>query len=113
HWAMPRPMWKEQEAEKAGKGKMTKLDKVFTKVNGSREFSRKSVLHTVAVLIACDDQPLALANKPAFRNCLVDMRPKSTTADLPSTHDICVHIHNEFVKTLEGFSRDIKVMHTL
>jgi hypothetical protein len=49
-------------------------------------------------------------NKGTFRNCLVAMRPKSTTADLPSTHDVSTYIHNAFVKFLEELKGQIQVI---
>jgi hypothetical protein len=55
------------------------------------------------------DQPLALAEKPIFRNCLVAMRPKTTQKDLPSRHDIEVYIHNEFVDWLKTLKSEILV----
>ncbi|KAF8494888.1 hypothetical protein F5888DRAFT_1567472, partial [Russula emetica] len=57
--------------------------------------------HAIAQFVVCDDQALALAEKPLFRNCLVAMRPKTTRKDLPSRHNIEVYIHNEFVDWLK------------
>ena len=37
------------------------------------------------------------------------MRPKSMTADLPSSYDVKVHIHNEFVKHMKQLKLDIMV----
>jgi hypothetical protein len=37
------------------------------------------------------------------------MRPKSTTHDLPSSYDVKVHIHNEFVKYMKGLKEEIRV----
>jgi hypothetical protein len=37
------------------------------------------------------------------------MRPKSTDSDLPSSHDIKVHLHNEFVKHMKELKEEIKV----
>jgi hypothetical protein len=37
------------------------------------------------------------------------MRPKTTHKDLPSRHDIEVHIHNEFVDWLKTLKREILV----
>lgn len=37
------------------------------------------------------------------------MRPKSTTSDLPSSHDVKVHLHNEFVKYMKGLKEEITV----
>ena len=49
-------------------------------------------------------QSLIMANKTLFRNCLVAMRPSSMSANLPSKHDVCTYIHNEFI----DFFNDIK-----
>lgn len=57
-------------------------------------------------------QSLLVANKATFRNCLVAMRPKSTTADLPSTHDISTYIHNAFIKFLDELKGQIQVSNT-
>ena len=37
------------------------------------------------------------------------MRPKSGLVDLPTTHDVVTHLHNEFVKWLEQLKKDIEV----
>jgi hypothetical protein len=37
------------------------------------------------------------------------MRPKSTTLDLPSSHDVKVYIHNEFVKHMAELKQEITV----
>lgn len=42
-----------------------------------------------------------LANNVAFCNVLVLMRPRSISSDLPSSYDVKVHIHNEFVKHMQ------------
>jgi hypothetical protein len=39
------------------------------------------------------------------------MRPKSTTLDLPSSHDVKICIHNEFVKHMAQLKADITVSH--
>ena len=54
-------------------------------------------------------QALALADNVAFRNVLVSMRPKATTADLPSAYDVKVHLHNQFIKHIAALKEDIKV----
>jgi hypothetical protein len=36
------------------------------------------------------------------------MRPKSTTADIPSTHDITTYIHNRFIKHLSDLKFEIQ-----
>jgi hypothetical protein len=50
-----------------------------------------------------------LADNLAFRNSLVAMRPKSTTSDLLSSHDVKVYLHNQFVKHMKGIKEDIAV----
>ena len=37
------------------------------------------------------------------------MRPKSISQDLPTTHDVISHLHNEFVKWLAQLRNDIEV----
>ncbi|KAF8162009.1 hypothetical protein BJ912DRAFT_821021, partial [Pholiota molesta] len=104
-------MEEEQEAEKQGKltekQKQQQLD--FKAVTGPHEFTREGVLHAVVKLIATNNQPLALADNPAFRNSLVAMRPKSTTSDLPTSHNVAVHLHNMFVKHIKDLKESIKV----
>ncbi|KAG2083562.1 uncharacterized protein F5147DRAFT_589923, partial [Suillus discolor] len=72
-------------------------------------FSKDSMLHTVVEFIVCDDQSLAVANKTTFRNCLVAMHPASTTAELPSTHNITTYIRNAFIKLIKGTKANIQV----
>jgi hypothetical protein len=38
------------------------------------------------------------------------MRPKSTLLDLPSTHDVVNHLHNEFVRWMGKLETEIKVL---
>ncbi|KAG2752566.1 hypothetical protein P692DRAFT_20725987 [Suillus brevipes Sb2] len=71
----------------------------------NKEYSREDVLRTVAEFVVCDDQSLVVADKPAFRNCLVAMRPNAILADIPSTHDVSAYIHNAFIE----FFKDLKV----
>jgi hypothetical protein len=52
---------------------------------------------------------LAVADKASFRNCLVAMRPKAMTKDIPSTHDVTTYIHNQFIERLQELKRDILV----
>jgi hypothetical protein len=40
---------------------------------------------------------------------MVAMRPKANLLDLPTTHDVAQHLHNEFVKRLAELKEDIKV----
>ena len=58
-------------------------------------------------------KPLALADNAAFRNSLVSMRPKSTSADLPSSYDVGIHIHNAFVKHMKDLKETIVVSESL
>ncbi|KAF8958256.1 hypothetical protein BDZ97DRAFT_1668770, partial [Flammula alnicola] len=115
HWAIPRPIWRvmEEEKEAAARGRLTKKQRQqqldFKTVTGPREFTRAGTLHAVTKLIATNNQPLALADNLAFRNALVSMRPKSTTSDLPSSHDVKVHLHNEFVKHMKKLKEEIIV----
>ncbi len=37
------------------------------------------------------------------------MRPKSTPSDLPSSYDVSVHIHNQFVKHMKELKEEIQV----
>jgi hypothetical protein len=59
--------------------------------------------------ILTHQQPLALADNPAFRNALIAMRPKSTTSDLPTTYDVKVFLHNAFVKHMTKVKEEITV----
>ncbi|KAF8971661.1 hypothetical protein BDZ97DRAFT_1650849, partial [Flammula alnicola] len=115
HWAIPRDTWRAMEAEKeeAKRGRGTKKQKQqqldFKTMTGPREFTREGILHAVAKLIATNDQALALADNAAFRNSLVSMRPKSTTFDLPSSYDVKVYLHNQFVKHMTELKATITV----
>ena len=37
------------------------------------------------------------------------MRPKATTSDFPSTHDVKVYLHNQFVKHIHKLKEDVTV----
>ena len=52
---------------------------------------------------------LSMANKAIFWNCSVVMRAKTTTKELPSTHDVWVYIYNKFVKHLESLMKAFKI----
>ena len=54
-------------------------------------------------------QALAVAENPIFCNCLVAMRPKASRKDIPSSHDVGVYIHNEFVRWLKTLESEILV----
>ena len=106
--------------------KQKKLDGIARKASQLVKFLQKGVLKAVAKFIICDNQvgvviilivcvtecfnilqSLLVANKATFQNCLVAMRPKLTTADLPLTHDISTYIHNAFVKFLDELKGQI------
>lgn len=53
HWAIPREVLKQQEAEKA---QITQEKLRFDKVTGPREFTREGVVAAVGKLISTDDQ---------------------------------------------------------
>jgi hypothetical protein len=52
---------------------------------------------------------LALADNPAFQNALVSMRPILTNSDLPSTYNVKIHLHNQFVKHMKKLKEEIIV----
>jgi hypothetical protein len=132
HHAIPRDIVRAKlEEKKQKKDGQQKLDGIARKASQLVEFSREGVLKAVAEFIVCDNQvgvviilivcvtrclnilqSLLVANKATFRNCPVAMRPKSTTADLPSTHDISTYIHNAFVKFLDELKGQIQVSNT-
>jgi len=93
------------------------------------KFTRTNVLHVVTQFIAVDNQvstynfiqfyapdkfpqSLAVVNKTTFRNCLVSMRPSTMTHDLPTTHGVVNHLHNEFVRWLRQLNADIEVSYS-
>ena len=54
-------------------------------------------------------QVLAVPENALFRNCLVLMRPRATNLDLPTSHEVKVHLHNECVKWLKDLKKDVNV----
>ena len=54
-------------------------------------------------------QAIALADKAAFKNCLVAMRPKTKNCELPSRHDVEIHIQNEFTSLIAALKESITV----
>ena len=111
--------------------KQKKLDGIAQKASQLVKFLQEGVLKAVAKFIICDNQvgvviilivcvarcfnilqSLLMANKATFQNCLIAMRLKLTTADLPSTHDISTYIHNAFVKFLDELKGQIQVSNT-
>ncbi|KAF5378846.1 hypothetical protein D9615_006888 [Tricholomella constricta] len=84
------------------------LDGMLVKVETPLQFSKDGITDAVTKLIACDDQAFALANKAVFRNCLVAMRPKTQSHELPSSYDISKHISNEYAKWIEKLNGEIE-----
>ncbi|KAF8237002.1 hypothetical protein L208DRAFT_1250077, partial [Tricholoma matsutake] len=111
HWAIPRPIWKKMQEAKSGvKGdRQGTLDKLLRKPNVPLVFTQDNVLHSVTQFVAVDDQSLSVAAKTTFCNCLVAMHLKSNSQDLPTTHDVASHLHNEFVKWLAQLKNNIEV----
>jgi hypothetical protein len=94
--AIPRQLWKKMQEEKK-LNQLTIEDMVkIEHIPMSKQFTRDGALHAITRFVACDDQALAVVEKPVFCNCLIAMRPKTSRNDLPSTHDLVVHFHNEF-----------------
>jgi hypothetical protein len=54
-------------------------------------------------------QAIALAEKAAFKNCLVAMRPKMKNCELPSRHDVEIHIQNQFTSLISDLKKSITV----
>ena len=54
-------------------------------------------------------QALAVADNVAFQNCLIAMHPRTLKAELPSTWDVSVCLHNETKKWLKKMKSDIEV----
>jgi hypothetical protein len=108
-WAMPRALWKEKKKHTNPVKEQTTLDGQVEMKPVPKSFTREGILEAVASHIVCDDQALSLAGKATFRNCLVAMRPRTTTADIPSTHDVTVFIHNQFADLLDKLKDQISV----
>jgi hypothetical protein len=47
--------------------------------------------------------------KAVFRNCLVTMRPKTRTKELPTTHDVIVYLHNAYIKFMNQIKESFNV----
>jgi hypothetical protein len=54
-------------------------------------------------------QAIVLAEKAAFKNCLVTMRPKTKNCKLPSRHDVEIHIRNQFTSLISDLKKSITV----
>ncbi|KAM6503160.1 hypothetical protein JOM56_000103, partial [Amanita muscaria] len=111
HWAIHRDVWDQMQMAKKGKQVPVQqtLDGKFTTLTMPTEFTRDAIQVAVAQFVVCDDQSLAVASKTTFRNCLVTMRPKTRTSELPTMHDITTYIHNMFVKHLEDLKAAFQV----
>lgn len=133
--AIPRPIWKAMNAEKDAKGKkQTTLDNSLAKMPAlqRKEFTKEGAVDAVVRLIVLDDQvsthpshvrvcansthrlsippqAIALAEKAAFKNCLVAMRPKTKNCELPSRHDVEIHIKNQFTSLISDLKQSITV----
>jgi hypothetical protein len=55
HYTIPRDIWRKMQKEKESKTDLT-LDTMLSKAQKPNPFSRESVLHAVAQLVACDNQ---------------------------------------------------------
>ena len=126
HHALPCTLLKaKQEAKKKG-AQQGSIDEMLQHGTSKWQFSRDDVLRAVAEFIVCNNQvsccseswvegtyivwqSLAVANKPAFRNCLVTMHPNANKADIPSSHTILTFIHNSFIDFLQNLKSRIQV----
>jgi hypothetical protein len=108
-WAIPRLIWKEMnKTGKSAKSQST-LDGKIERIAIPSAFTREGIVEAIAKHIVCDDQALSLADKATFRNCMVAMRPRTTATDLPSTHDVTIFIHNQFISLVKTLKEEILV----
>lgn len=75
----------------------------------SKQFTCDGAPDAIAKFVVCDDQALAVIEKPVFHNCLVAMWPKTSQNDLPSTCDLVAYIHNEFAAWIKKLKDEILV----
>ncbi|KAG1810927.1 uncharacterized protein BJ212DRAFT_1302242 [Suillus subaureus] len=102
HHVIPHDIVKLQaNRKKQEKDVQQNLGQMFQKLQNT-EYSREDMLCTVAEFVVCDNQSLVVADKPAFRNCLVAMQLNAILADIPSTHDVSAYIHNAFIEFIKG-----------
>jgi hypothetical protein len=120
--AIPPEVLRGREETKKNVKKQVTLDGMMDSIKWPTEFGREALLHAVTQLVACDNQvcfsrfectnnadrlwvvalSLALVDKAVFQNCLVVMRPKTLKMDLPSTHDVSIYLHNQYVGRLKA-----------
>ena len=114
HRAIPPSTLKEMHESTRLKNKQSTLKGVVI-VTGlcPTAFTQDGLLDAIARFVACDDQSLVVTNKATFRNCLVMMRSKTVTVDLPTMHTISDYIHNQFVAQLMKLKTEIKVSNKL
>jgi hypothetical protein len=73
------------------------------------QFTRDRALDAITKFVTCNDQALAVVEKPVFYNCLIAMQPKTSQNDLPSIHDLVVYIYNQFVAWIKKLKEEIQV----
>jgi hypothetical protein len=119
----------------AEKGKtQTTLDNSLVKMLAMqwKEFTKEGAVDAVVRFIVLDDQvstypshvricansthrlsippqAIALAEKAAFKNCLVAMQPKTKNCELPSRHNVEIHIQNQFTSLISDLKQSITV----
>lgn len=97
------------KAELKGK-KQKRIDEMLEKgLPRPETFTKDAIMRSVAQFIACNNQALAVADNLFFRNCLVTMRPKTTSSELVTVHEVCSYIHNECTDWLAQLKKDIIV----
>lgn len=126
HHAIPWLIWNAMRATDGGEPSQAKLNMFFKKEKGRREFDKSVVLiqwqNLLPVMIRYISNSqrsswithqfsklLSTANKVVFCNCLIAMWPQANKSDLPTTHDITMYIHNQFVAHLNALKEDIMV----
>lgn len=58
-------------------------------------------------------QALAVTDNAAFQNILVAMRPKTKSSEIPSAHNVGVHLQNKTSKWLRQLKSDIMVSNSI
>ena len=97
------------KAELKGK-KQKQIDEMLEKGLPHPEmFTKDTIMCSVAQFVACNNQVLTVADNLFFQNCLVTMRPKTTSSELVTAHEVCSYIHNECTDWLVQLKKDIIV----